>query len=66
MPIAIGTKIIVLMVLDWKTRPEYIIRKVRMTYSTQNGVLSVMPIESKAAFTIVPGRPVMFRPAPKV
>ena len=48
-PKAMGTKTMVRMVLLWKTKPEYIIKKVRMTYSTQKGVLEVMPRLSKAA-----------------
>ena len=63
-PRAMGTKTIVRMVLLWNTRPEYIIRKVRMTYSTQNGVSEVMPSESKAALTIVLGRSVALSPLP--
>ena len=61
-----GTKTIVRMVLLWKTKPEYIIKKVRMTYSTQKGVLAVMPRLSKAALTMVLGRSVALRPEPRV
>ena len=54
------------MVLLWNTNPEYIIRKVRMTYSTQKGVLEVMPRLSKPASTMVLGRSVALSPEPSV
>ena len=63
---AMGTNTMVRMVLLWNTRPEYIIKKVKMTYNTQKGVLAVMPRLSKPALTMVLGRSVALRPEPKV
>jgi len=65
-PIAIGTNIIVLIVLDCINKALKTMTPVKITYNNQNGVFTPSPYESKNAFTEMEGKSVTLKPAPKV
>ena len=63
---AIGIKIMVRMVFDWKNKALKAMANVSDRYKTQKGVWAPNPRASKAAFTEIEGRSVDLNPAPRV